>query len=155
MSIEFDDLFSTIISTPEEFPYEKPSLPGKLVTLKILLAAESDEKLTEVENALAKQTISKLRKLLQKALLARNRLSAWLINCELTTRGIPPVFRDLPEPDSDDAEQYLDLLTYDLEWIAKTLPKHKTMYERWQKFTDLRYFHSTAVFIFNGMGRGK
>lgn len=155
MPIEYDDFSHPIKSKPAVVFDEKPPSVEKLVTLKLLQAEHSESKLTEVENALAKQTNAKLHRALQKALLARNRLSAWLINCEFTFRGIPPVFRDLPEPDSDKPDQYLDLLTYDLEWIAKSLPKHKTLYERWQKFTDKRYFHSTALFIFNGMGRGK
>lgn len=126
----------------------------KLVTVGDLLADTAPEKIELVQQRLVDASQARLTTLLGRALVKRQRVSAWMLNCELTRRGVPPAFRAL-DINYDDAELFMDSMAVDLHWIAIRYPKHCAYFNRWRKFIDPRYFHKQVRFIFNGTGRGK
>lgn len=126
----------------------------KLVTVGDLLAETTPEKIELVQRRLLDVTQARLIVLLGRALVQRQRVSAWMLNCELTRRGVPPAFRPL-DVNYDDAELFMDSFAFDLHWIATRYPKHCAYFNRWRKFIDPRYFHKQVRFIFNGTGRGR
>lgn len=69
------------------------------------------------------------------------RLEFWLANVESTRRGIPPVLRNLPEPNADSPEQIADLLSVDLEWIVATCPDHDPLFSRWGRIWKVGQLH--------------
>lgn len=75
------------------------------------------------------------------------RLGLWQLSEEFTRRGIPPIFRLLPEINDDDPSQIADLFAIDLSWLAAEFPKHKPLLQKWAGIFKSTRFHSTADFI--------
>ncbi|TVO60542.1 hypothetical protein [Denitromonas ohlonensis] len=75
------------------------------------------------------------------------RLDLWLINLEYTQRGIPPVFRNLPDLNDDDPAQVADLFAIDLAWLAARYPCHSPLFKRWQGVFKAASLLSTADYI--------
>lgn len=78
---------------------------------------------------------------------AKTRLSLWLCNEECTRRGIPPVFRNLPDPSDDDPDQVADMFAIDLQWQMARYPKHILFFKRWASLFKPSRFHSTSDWI--------
>lgn len=125
-----------------------------LITVGDLLANTSPESIERLQDRLQGIPTTRLVALLATEAAARHRVTAWLINCELTRRGVSPAFRCL-DVNYDDAERFMDSFAVDLHWIATRYPQHYTYFNRWRKFVDPRYFHKQVRYIFNGSGRGK
>lgn len=75
------------------------------------------------------------------------RIDLWLLNEEYTSRGIPPVLRNLPEPSDDDRDQIADAFAYDLGWIVAQYPKQRTYYPGWSTLLKQATFHGKARWI--------
>lgn len=75
-----------------------------------------------------------------------HRVDYWLCNCEFTRRGIPPVFRRLPEPNTDVREQVGDAFAIDLQWLTARYADHAT-FRKWRGLWSSGQFHSTAKWI--------
>lgn len=74
------------------------------------------------------------------------RLACWLFNCEYTRRGIPPVFRGLPEPNPEVREQVGDAFAVDLQWLVTKYQDHAT-FRKWRGLWKPGQFHSAAKWI--------
>jgi hypothetical protein len=125
-----------------------------LVTVGDLLAQKPLERAHAAQERLQRAPRARLLRELKAAQERRQRVSAWLINCELTRRALPPAFRPL-DINYDDAELLLDSLVVDLQWIGERYPEHRVYFMRWRKFTNPRYLDKQARYIFNSTGRGK
>lgn len=78
-------------SDKESGKFTLPPLPP----ISEVLSTMKPEKIEEVQARLKTVSLKNLRRALDKALSKDQRASAWLVNCELTNRGIPPAFRGL------------------------------------------------------------
>lgn len=131
--------------TAESMPEERVS---SLTTINKLLEIIESEKLTSAKEVLSSISREKLDSSLRNHIEKGKRTALWLINCEYTRRNVPPVFRKLPDINPDQPSTYLDLVSYDLQWLVAKYPTYTPAFRRFRKLTDPRYFHSQAKYIF-------
>ena len=115
-----------------------------------LMQKTSDTKIVEAKNKIAALSREELYKQTITASTSGNRVSMWLLNREFTSRGIPPIFRNISLADENVPQE--DFLWYDLEWLNNRYPKHRPHFRKWGKIFELKIFsHSTAKFIYKDM----
>lgn len=109
---------------------------GSLVTVVDLLLEHDAAELEGTRQRLRGLETETLCKLARNGIQQKKRVTAFLVNEELTGRGIPPCFRDLPYQNDDDVEQVADLVAIDLEWLSIRYPKQKIFFGRWKNLTN-------------------
>lgn len=133
----------------EFLTFDEIDIPEQ-ITIEKIIADVSNEKLNEVAEKLKTLPREKLIQSTQDYFLRKKRISFWLVNCECSRRGIPPIFRNLPTADEDEPLQIADLLWIDLEWLHTKYAGHTPFYRRWKCiFKGKTFPHRTAFLIFN------
>ena len=84
---------------------------------------------------------------LRIAIRDRRRQAVWILNADLTRRGMPPAFRPSVWFDGKPRIPIEDILLLDLQWIADRYPRQKTHTKRWQKLFSPQTFFDTAHWI--------
>lgn len=159
MAIEYDDF--GVVRASEAVKKTKDTLseianPGLITIGEVLKHHRHAKNISLAQELLRKVGREKLDALMRRHSSARNRAAVWLINCEYTSRRVPPVFRNLPDADPDQPTTLLDMVAYDLEWISIAYPKHLPPFQRYRKFMHPTYFHSQAKYIFSsGLRHGR
>src|SRR4051812_32599114 len=112
-----DEEESPKMTRRERYAASPPSPSIKLASVGQLLSSKDPAQVNRARELLQRESRYGLWCKLVGATNKRARITAWLINCEYTRRGVPPVFRDALVINDDDMELRLDSVAVDLEWI--------------------------------------
>src|SRR5215831_1243668 len=98
-----------------------------LSTLDELIEAKDAERPGQVQSlreGLKTVSMKKLQLSLWDALDRPSRIVAWLLNCELSRRRVPPLFRAALASRPESHDLLMDYLAYDLEWLRAVYPTY-------------------------------
>lgn len=120
----------------------------ELETIEQVLSKVPVELQQRITLALQEATSSKLSQVLLDSIIQKKRAQFWLVNQEYSRRGMPPVFRGLPNYWDPNGMKQADLIWVDLEWLWARYRQYKPENARWKSiYASKEFYHPTAAFI--------